>query len=187
MRNMWFAALGAFWHAPGAVSGCRFSRRGFTLIEMLIVLGIIAILLLFAVPLHNSTTGREQVEESLKLLEVLKPRVEAYYAAHGYLPVDNAAAGLPLPDKLIGNYVTGIQLSQGGFHLQFGNKAHGLLRDRLLSVRAVIVAGSPLSPLSWVCGYSPVPAGMTAPADNRTTVGPALLPVPCRELGSGSK
>lgn len=161
--------------------------RGFTLIEMLVVLGLIAILALMAVPAHMNSTGKEQVEESLKLLDTLRPKVDAYYTAHGRLPLDNADAGLPAPEKLIGNYVTGIQLSSGGFHLRFGNKANGALRDRLLSVRAVIVPESPGSPLSWVCGYSPVPTGMVAPTDNRTTVGLSLLPVHCRDIGVNGK
>ncbi len=164
-----------------------FRPRGFTLLEMLVVLGIIAILALLAVPAHMNSSGKEQVEESLKLLEILRPKVEAYYAANGRLPLDNADAGLPAPEKLIGNYVTGIQLSSGGFHLRFGNKANGALRDRLLSVRAVIVPESPGSPMSWVCGHSPVPAGMVAPTDNRTTVGLSLLPVHCRDIGAGGK
>lgn len=169
------------------MSAYRSGPRGFTLIEMLIVIGIIAILALMVVPGQMSKAGREQVEESLKLLDSLRPKVEAYYAANGRLPLDNADAGLPAPEKLIGNYVTGIQLSSGGFHLRFGNKANGALRDRLLSVRAVIVPESPGSPMSWVCGHSPVPAGMVAPTDNRTTVGLSLLPVHCRDIGAGGK
>lgn len=165
----------------------RSRPRGFTLIEMMFVLGIIAILALLVVPAHMNSSGKEQVLESLKLLDTLRPKVEAYYATHGRLPLDNADAGLPAPEKLIGNYVTGIQLSSGGFHLRFGNKSNGALQDRLLSMRAVIVPESPGSPLSWVCGHSPVPAGMVAPTDNRTTVGLSLLPVHCRDFGAGGK
>ena len=167
-------------------------NRGFTLIEALVVIAIIAILATLAMPSRVAENGRKQVEESLALLDTLKPVVERFYYEHAELPLDNAEAGLPGPDKLPGNFVSAIELEQGAFHLHFGNKAIPALQGKQLSVRAVMVPDSPMSPLSWVCGDSAIPDGMTAPAPNRTSeMVPGVLPIECRDLSakeaSGSK
>lgn len=157
-------------------------QTGFTLIEMLVVLTMIAILATLAVPAVVSPLAREQVKESLALVEQLKGPVAFYQASASVMPVNNAEAGLPPPDKLLGNYVKSIEMENGAFHIAFGNKAVGMLQDKVLTVRAINVAGSPASPISWVCGYSKVPKGMEAAGQNLSTMPATLLPVACREI-----
>lgn len=157
---------------------------GFSLMELLVVLAMMAILATMAVPAIVSPMAKDQVKESLDLVAHLKTSVAFYQAAMATMPADNAAAGIPVPDKLIGNYVKSIELEQGAFHIVFGNKAVGLLDGKVLTVRAVSVQGSPASPISWVCGYSKVPAGMQAAGSNRSTVPAKFLPVACREIPS---
>lgn len=156
--------------------------QGFTLIELVVVLAVIAILATMAIPSQVSSMAREQVKESLELVEKLKPNVEAARVLSGEMPGDNAAAGLPAADHLIGNYVTSVTQAQGGLTLTFGNKAVSPLQGKRLTVRLVAVIGSPASPLSWICGHSPIPAGMWSEAENRTTVPAAMLPIVCRDI-----
>ena len=54
-------------------------RRGFTLIEMLIVLAIIAILALIALPNNYHRTVQKQVVESVELVEGYKANIEQFY------------------------------------------------------------------------------------------------------------
>lgn len=156
--------------------------RGFSLLEMMVVLAVIAILAMVVVPSYVSTTAKEQVKESLDIAEKLKAPVLAFYQVTQTMPVNNAEAGLPAADKLLGNYVTSIELENGAFHILFGNKAVAPLQGKILTVRAISVVDSPASPASWVCGYSIVPAGMEAKGDNRTSVPFGLLPVSCRAI-----
>ena len=159
-------------------------QSGFTLLEMVIVIAIVAILATLAVPSYLSTVARDQIAESLHLLDQIKPEVEKYHRETASLPPRNADAAIPHPDKLIGNYVSSIELEDGGFHIHFGNKAVNALKGKQLSVRAIVVNGSPSSPISWVCGYSPIPQGMKAEAPNRTSIQPVgLLPLTCRDMG----
>lgn len=158
---------------------------GFSLLELAVVLAVVALLAMMVVPSYISRTAREQIAESLALVEKLKPAVDAFHSARQAMPSTNTDAGLPAPDQLPGNYVKTITVSNGAFHIEFGNKALTGLQGKLLSVRPVEVAGSPASPISWVCGYSVVPNGMQAAGENRTTVPSGLLPIPCREINSG--
>lgn len=82
------------------------SPRGFTLIEMAVVLGVIAILATMSLPLYIERNVQQQVKEGVAFAEFMQSGVALAYALTGVLPKDNAAAGLPAPDKIIGNYVT---------------------------------------------------------------------------------
>lgn len=154
---------------------------GFTLMEMLVALAIIAILLTAAVPSVVAPIARAQVDESLAIVEKLQKSVVGFYEANGVLPLDNEAAGLPAPDKLIGNYITSVELRRGAFHIHFGNKANSVLSDKVLTVRAIVVPDSAASPMSWLCAYSQVPKGMLAADQDFTTVSAQYLPVKCRD------
>lgn len=159
--------------------------RGFTLLEMMIVVAIIAILATLTLPMYLSSVAREQIQESLALVAQLKPQAERYQRVNGTLPLSNQELGIPEPEKLLGNYVESIELEDGAFHIAFGNKAANVLRGKFLTVRAITVVGSPASPMSWLCGYSAVPMGMEAAGNNLTSVQPqGLLPVSCRALGA---
>lgn len=157
-------------------------RQGFSLLELMVVLSIIAILAMVVVPSYVSATAKEQVRESLDIVEKLKARVELLYQHANAMPASNEAAGLPAADKLLGNYVASIELENGAFHILFGSKAVTPLQGKILTVRAITVVDSPASPLSWVCGNSIVPRGMEARGENRTSVPAAMLPVSCRAI-----
>jgi type IV pilus assembly protein PilA len=156
------------------------TKQGFTLLEMMIVLGIIAIIALIAMPSPDPTFARRQVQESMELIEDYKGLVSFYYKSTQVFLKDNKEAGIPAPDKLLGNYVDQIELVDGAFHIHFGNKAHGAIKDKTLSVRPLMVKGSPESPISWVCGNGSVPAGMEAIGENRTNLEIKDLPLICR-------
>ncbi len=158
------------------------NHRGFTLIEMLVVVSLIAILSLLALPSAEPTIARKQVLESLDLIEDYKKGVTAYFKATLNFPKDNVEAAIPKPEYLIGNYVDKIELENGAFHIHFGRKAHPSIKDKILTVRPVVVKGSPESPMSWICGYSAVPDGMLAASVDKTTVDPKFIPPSCRNL-----
>ena len=155
-------------------------KNGFTLIEMLVVLGIIAILAVIAIPSFNPQVTRDQVTESIALIEDYKKLVDFYHKSTLKFLKNNKEAGIPEPDKLLGLYVDNIELSDGAFHLHFGNKAHPAIKGKFLSIRPVVVKNSPQSPISWVCGKGAIPEGMSVIGENKTDIEPQHLPFPCR-------
>jgi len=155
-------------------------RSGFTLIEMMVVVGIIAILALMMVPAYIDRMVRSQITEALPLADVAKRPIEQAWGLARALPAGNAAIGLPVPEKVVNNYVSAVSVQGGAIHLTFGNRAHNQIRGRVLSLRPAIVVDAPVVPIAWVCGYASVPGNMTAQGENRTSVPATYLPTQCR-------
>ena len=154
--------------------------RGFTLIEIMVVVAIIAILALMALPSPDPAIARKQVIESMELIEDYKKLVAFYNKSTQVFLKDNKEAGIPAADKLLGNYVDRIDLKDGAFHIHFGNKAHPNIKGKTLSVQPIMVQGSPESPISWICGKAAVPTNMKAVGENRTDLELKDLPLNCR-------
>jgi type IV pilus assembly protein PilA len=155
--------------------------RGFTLIEMMVVLAIIAILALMMLPSYQDKLVRDQVFEALPLADIAKKPLAASWAFAQAFPADNAGAGLPPADKVVSNLVRALSVQDGAIHLTFGNQANGVLRDKVLSLRPAVVEGFPVVPVAWVCGYAAPPDQMTVKGENRSDVPARYLPRKCRQ------
>jgi len=155
-------------------------QRGFTLIEMMVVVAVIAILALMAFPTYQDKLVRDQIAEALPLADVVKAPVTASWSLLRVLPADNAAAALPPPEKIVSNLVSGVALENGAIHITFGNRANGALRGKVLTLRPAVVDDAPVVPIAWVCGGAPVPGNMSAKGTNRTSVPANYLPLKCR-------
>jgi type IV pilus assembly protein PilA len=156
--------------------------RGFTLIELMIVVAIIGILAGIAMPSYQTYTVRAQLAEALTLAAELKAQVRDFHKASGRFPPDNRAAGLPAAKYLIGNYVESIDVANGALHVRLGNRASRLIAGKVLTLQPLVVQDSPASPMSWSCGRAKPPKGMRAIGDNRTDVDDQFLPYACRDV-----
>ncbi|HEY2336159.1 MAG TPA: pilin [Burkholderiales bacterium] len=155
-------------------------RRGFTLIEMMVVLAIIAILALMAYPTYQDKFVRDQINEALPLADLAKAPVAASWMLMKTLPADNAAAGLPPPEKIVSNLVSSVALEGGAIHITFGNRAAAALKGQVLTLRPAVVDDAQIVPVAWVCASASVPGNMVARGVNRTTIPSPYLPGKCR-------
>ena len=153
---------------------------GFTLVEMVVVLGIIAILAMMALPLYIERNVQQQVKEGVAFAEFMQRGVSAAYALTGALPKDNAGAGLPPPEKVIGNYVVSGSVTDGVITLVFGNLAVSNIRGKKVTLRPGYVPDAPQVPISWICGMGRIPSGLTIAGSNATDIPETWLPVACR-------
>ncbi|MDH3440543.1 MAG: pilin [Gammaproteobacteria bacterium] len=135
-------------------------QKGFTLIELMIVVAIIGILASMAVPAYQSYTIRAQVAEGLNLSGPLKNAVATYSIDRGAFPVNNADAALHPPASYTGKFVSSISVNGNTISILFGNDASAMISGRTLNLVAVRNAGS----ISWSCAsggaiaYSHLPA-----------------------------
>ena len=156
--------------------------RGFTLIELMIVVAIIGILAAIAIPAYHEYIGRAQGVEALTIVEEYKPRIVDFYRARGRFPKDNAEGGLPPAEYVIGNYVDRVDLVDGAMHVTFRKDGISIpLAGKIVSIRPLIVAAYPSGPVSWACGYDDEEKrGLKAVGENRTSAPKANLPGACR-------
>jgi len=154
--------------------------RGFTLVEMMVVVGIVAILALMAIPTYQDKFIRDQVAEALPLADLAKPPVAVSWAVLQTFPADNAAAGLPVAEKIVNNFIGSVAIQGGAINITFGNKANRAILGKVLSLRPAVVEDAPIVPVTWVCGYATAPEKMTVKGENKTNIPPGYLPVRCR-------
>ncbi|EMU3910125.1 pilin, partial [Neisseria gonorrhoeae] len=89
-------------------------QKGFTLIELMIVIAIVGILAAVALPAYQDYTARAQVSEAILLAEGQKSAVTEYYLNHGIWPKDNTSAGVASPATDIkGKYVQKVEVNNG--------------------------------------------------------------------------
>src|SRR5487761_2157745 len=93
-------------------------QKGFTLIELMIVVAIISILAAIAIPAYQNYTIRAQVTEGLTLGDGWKTAVAEYYANNGTWPTIallNGATAVPS----VGKYETVTVLAGGVIDIKY--------------------------------------------------------------------
>ncbi|HHK0784584.1 TPA: pilin, partial [Neisseria gonorrhoeae] len=130
-------------------------QKGFTLIELMIVIAIVGILAAVALPAYQDYTARAQVSEAILLAEGQKSAVTEYYLNHGEWPKDNTSAGVASPADIKGKYVKEVEVKNGVVTATMASSnVNKEIKGKRLSLWAKRQDGS----VKWFCGQ-PVTRG----------------------------
>ncbi|HID7664043.1 TPA: pilin [Neisseria meningitidis] len=124
-------------------------QKGFTLIELMIVIAIVGILAAVALPAYQDYTARAQVSEAILLAEGQKSAVTEYYLNHGIWPKNNTSAGVASSSTIKGKYVEKVEVKNGVVTAEM--KSTGVnkeIQGKKLSLWAKRQDGS----VKWFCG-----------------------------------
>ena len=158
------------------------AHAGFSLLELIVVLAIIAVLAAMILPLFLSKIPREQIEQSMALISSVNDKVANYYngklaAGAPALPANNEAAGANPPESYAGVFVESIAIVNGAVNVKFRPTANGKLAGNVVSWRPVVSGNNPIS--EWICGYKIVASNLQTGGANATNVTRDALPLRC--------
>jgi len=137
--------------------------QGFTLIELMIVVAIIAILAAIALPAYQDYTIRSQVSEGAVLSDGAKTAVAEFYSNAGHAPTNNTSAGLALAASINGKFTTQLAVTNGVIAVTYGNKANQSISSQTLTFSPTF--GATAGSTVWKCS---------------SAISPKWLPTICR-------
>jgi type IV pilus assembly protein PilA len=160
-------------------------QKGFTLIELMIVVAIIGILAAIAIPAYQDYTIRAQVTEGLNLAAAVKAGVAESYANTGSWPLDMTSLGGDLAKPPSGKYVTSLKVTVGTITIAYGGQGNTNIAGKVLALQPKV---STNGDVIWLCGLntgttiSPAPTDPASGASTAvaTTVLPKYMPQNCR-------
>jgi type IV pilus assembly protein PilA len=127
-------------------------QSGFTLIELMIVIAILAILMAIAIPAYQDYTIRSQVSECMNLAGGARTAVAEFWVNDGTWPADNAEAGLAASGTIVGSYVSDVEVAEGVISCTLdGADAHQEIAGGIMILDPTVATAPGAGSVDWEC------------------------------------
>ncbi len=160
-------------------------QKGFTLIELMIVVAIIGILAAIAIPAYQNYTIRAQVTEGLNLADAWKTALSEFYAQNGQMPtaVTNTAASanqvtMYQKGATTGKYVSGVTVVNGAIQITYGATG-GFVANKKIDTDVLFIIPwlSNNDDIVWTCGTQAQPPTTSVPTNTSATATSTNVPI----------
>ncbi|HFC8297349.1 TPA: pilin [Neisseria meningitidis] len=132
-------------------------QKGFTLIELMIVIAIVGILAAVALPAYQDYTARAQMSEALTLAEGQKSAVVEYYSDNGTFPNSNTSAGIAASNEIKGKYVASVKVEGNASVASITATMNSSNVNKDIKGQTLVLVGKQNSgSFSWECKKSSV-------------------------------
>lgn len=164
-------------------------QKGFTLIELMIVVAIIGILAAVAIPAYGDYTARAQAAEAFTLMDGFKTPLTELYTASGDFAISTAGSTTSVAGVTSGKYVAAVTTGgAGGTSLIANFKNTTGISSKLLTGGAT--GAAPMSvhmfynPFngSWSCANGSASADVAATSANNAVAVTGANPIPANIL-----